>query len=175
MNPKETLINLFAALAITVIAQPIAQAHAGDFLEDIFGTEQPAEKAPFDQAADACNAKVNGITTYEKSVVFTSCMMNNKLAAQFGPMDNAYLLRMLETQKAVLAGKPFHVAKLEERTWRQNQLANAQQQYAAAQEQRRLANAVENIPLNQAMWANTIQGINEAGRGYTPRMFINRY
>jgi hypothetical protein len=28
MNPKETLINLFAALAITVIAQPIAQAYA---------------------------------------------------------------------------------------------------------------------------------------------------
>jgi hypothetical protein len=43
MNPKETLINLFAALAITVISQPIAQALAGDFLLDIFGTEQPAQ------------------------------------------------------------------------------------------------------------------------------------
>ena len=174
MNPKETLINLFAALAITVIAQPIAQAHAGDFLEDIFGAEQP-QKAPFDIAAEACSARSKGLDTYEKHVVFTSCVMNHKLAGQYAAGDNQYILRMLDTQKATLAGKDFQVARLEERTWRQTQLNGFKQQYAAQQEQRRLANAVENIPLQQAMWANTIAGINEAGRSYTPRMFINRY
>ena len=178
MNPKETLINLAFALAITVIAQPVASAYAGDplvdFLNDLGGAEQP-QKAPFDQAAEACSAKVGGTTTYEKHVVFTSCLMNSKLAPQFGAMDNAYILRMLDTQKATLAGKDFAVAKLEERTWRQTQLTNAQRQYAAAQEQRRLANAVENIPLQQAMWANTIQGINQAGTGWQPRIYRNHY
>ena len=175
MNPKETLINLFAALAITVIAQPIAQAHAGDFLEDIFGTEQPVQKAPFDQAAEACSARSKGLDTYEKHVVFTSCVMNHKLAGQYSAGDNQYLLRMLDTQKATLAGQDFQVARLEERTWRQSQLDGFRRQVAAANEQRRLANAVENLPLQQAWWANTMHIMNESGRGYTPRMFTTRY
>jgi hypothetical protein len=175
MNPRETLINLFAALAITVIAQPIAQAHAGDFLEDVFGTEQPAQKAPFDQAADACVKKVPVRATYEQHMVFTHCLMNHPQAANYAEGDNQYLLRMLDTEKQVLAGKDYTEAKLEEKTWRQAQLNGFQRQIAAANEQRRLANAVENIPLQQAMWANTIQGINESARTYTPRMFINRY
>jgi hypothetical protein len=172
MNPRETLINLFFALAITVIAQPVAQAYAGgdplvDFLNDLGSPEQP-QKAPFDQAAEACVAKVGSTTTYEKHVVFTSCLMSSKLAGQFGAMDNAYLLRMLETQKAVLAGKPFQVAKLEERTWRQNQLTNAQREYAQAEEQRRLRYAVEDIPLQQATWANTFQMLR-SGNNWQPQ------
>jgi hypothetical protein len=165
MNPKETLINLFAALAITVIAQPIAQAHAGDFFEDLFSGGQP-EVTTFDQVRTACQQANPGknADAMERAIRCTAAR-----SAGFSAFQLNLIKYDLELVKQIKAGQlqyadfqPYEAAWMSE--YRQNY-----------NEQRRLANAVENIPLQQAMWANTIAGINQAGQSYTPRMFINSY
>ena len=169
MNPYNVIINLFAALAITVIAQPLVmpvpQAEAADFLEDLFGGGQP-EVTTFDQVRTACQQANPGrnADAMERAIRCTAARSNGFSAFQLNLIKyDLELVKQIKSGALQYADfQPYEAAWMSE--YKQNY-----------NEQRRLANAVENLPLQQAQWANTIAGINQSARGYSPRMFVTHY
>lgn len=164
MSAKEILYYLFFAMAAILIAQPVSKAYAGDFLVDLLNGEP--EVTQFDKVRTACQKANPGknVNAMEKAIRCTASQPEG-----FSAFQLSLIKHDLELVKQIKAGQ-LEYADFQpyEAAW----MAEYRQNY---NEQRRLANAVENIPGQQAMWAVTIQGINEAGRGYTPRIYRNGY
>jgi hypothetical protein len=146
---------------------------SADVLDELFGAPTP-HKAPFDIAAEQCtgNKKARTVEIHDR---YMRCIESHPLASRFSTPDKAYLIRMQQTSLAAHRGGDYQTLKLEERAWRIAQIQERDDRAAQYAQQRRMVNAVESIPLQQAHWAITRQGINQAGRGYTPRMYTTHY
>jgi len=162
--------NILIALSL-LTATP---ALAGDPLVDFLQGDQPQQVAPFDQAAAACS-KGRKISTLAQHDAFINCMEAHPQAAHYKLPDRAYLVHMQQTSLAAHQGGDYAALRLQERAWRIAQLENIQQADANARAQARIANAIEDVPLQQATWAN-IYGTNAYNaRPWNPQMYVTHY
>jgi hypothetical protein len=160
---------IFALLLTTT-----SPALAGDPLVDFFQGEQQVQKPAFDQAAEACS-KGRKATTLAQHDAFIACMEAHPYAANFTLTDKAYMVRMQQTSHAAHNGGDYAELHLQERAWRIAQLQNLEQQVAQAREQRRIANAISDVPLQQATWATIFSTNAYNARPWNPQMYVTHY
>ncbi len=149
-------------------------ALAGDPLVDFLQGDQPQQVAPFDQAAAACSKGVKKMSLAQHDA-FIACMEAHPQAAQYKLPDRAYLVHMQQTSLAAHQGGDYATLKLQERSWRIAQLENIQQADANARAQARIANAIEDVPLQQATWATIFSTNAYNSRPWNPQMYSPRY
>ena len=148
----------FLTIIMTAVIVWFVVPARADGLDDLFAAPA-AQVAPLDQALADCtgNKKLGSVARLDKAL---QCVQEHPQAGKFDISDKRYLVRMKQAALAIHNGGDYQTEMLAAEEWRMAQLDTDRRQDMALAEQRRLTTTVSAIPVQQAWWANTLEGLN---------------